>query len=180
MNPVIATIVEGHGDVSAVPHLLRMLHPQVDVPRPVRFPKSQLVHQATLERAVRYALANIPPNHPGLILLVIDADKDCPATLGTQLLRQMQPAASGVDCYVVIAKREFECWILGGVAGFGEDNPEAAGMAKEKIRAMNGGLYKESIDQVKFTSRIDPDRLAERSPSFRRLKRRLEAFIAGG
>ena len=78
---LIVPIVEGYGDVQAVPILLRRLRDreelfQFEVGKPVRAPRSALGKEGILERHIQYALKQ--PGCEGVIVL-IDADDDCPA-----------------------------------------------------------------------------------------------------
>lgn len=61
---IIQPIVEGHGDVAAFPVLLRRLVGEaqawtVNIGRPIRRPRSQLVQKTGVEQAVRLALMDI-------------------------------------------------------------------------------------------------------------------------
>jgi hypothetical protein len=79
-------VIEGHGEVEAVPLLVRRICQElyfdfsVQTSRPVRVTKSKLLRGDELERAVRLAVANTESQGP--VLIVFDADDDCPATLG--------------------------------------------------------------------------------------------------
>ena len=116
---VVAPIVEGHGDVAAVPVLLRRLCPEIPVARPVRFPRSRLIEEPQLVRAARIAAANITER--GAVLLVIDADEDCAAEIGPKLQATLTRAIPQLLCRVGIVVREFEAWIVGGDASLAED-----------------------------------------------------------
>ncbi|MFC0862094.1 hypothetical protein ACFHYQ_07275 [Sphaerimonospora cavernae] len=65
--PTIMTIVEGHGEVAAIPALLRRLIPYLvlgayaDVPRPYRVPRDSLIKALGVETAVTAALSGKPP-----------------------------------------------------------------------------------------------------------------------
>lgn len=78
-------IVEGYGDVAAVRVLLRrVLQEQlqcydVGIERPIRVPKGKLLKPGELERAVNLAARRISATD-GIVVLV-DADDDCPAEL---------------------------------------------------------------------------------------------------
>lgn len=174
MSIVIAPIVEGHGDVEAVPTLLRMLSPEVRIARPVRCPRSKYSIAHELERYVRIARANIHPHETGVILILIDADGDCPAELGPQLVASAKSAATDARVLVALAKHEYECWLVGGLAECGIEDPESAGKPKQRLAELNSGRYKETVDQAKFTAKIDTDRLARRAPSFSRLVKHLK------
>ena len=93
----VVPIVEGHGEVEAVRILLQRIWTEivhgdyVDVLSPIRHPKSKLTQEQGLDRAVKLASAKLsqqrPKGIPSLILVLLDADNDCPAELGP-LLRE--------------------------------------------------------------------------------------------
>ena len=112
----IQPIVEGHGEVEAVPILLRRLIAEaqawrIQAGKSIRRTRHQLVHEPGLERSVRIALEQ--PDC-GAILILFDGDDDCPAELGPRLQRVASQAAHGTPCEVVIAHREYEAWFLAG------------------------------------------------------------------
>lgn len=173
MNFTIAPIVEGHGDVDAVPLLIRRISPSLIVKRPVRFPRNRLIENKHLERAARIAASNIADR--GAVLLVMDADEDCAAKLGPDLERRLECILPRRLCRVVLVVREFEAWIVGGHAAFGIADPDQAGDLKGRIRSQFG-VYKETVDQPRLIAEADLELLMERSRSFRRLKKVLDEF----
>lgn len=175
MSFVVAPIVEGHGDVAAVPVLLRRMAPSLLVARPVRFPRSQLVVEAHLCRAAAIANANI--GERGAILLVMDADEDCAASLGPELEARLADKFPGRTCRVVLVVREFEAWIVGGDPKYQVDDADSAGDMKGRIREALG-LYKETADQPRLIAKSDIDRLTRVSRSFRRLRKVVDGLIA--
>src|SRR5439155_15126670 len=82
----------------------------IQVPRPFRVPKDRLLRDGELERAVSQAAEDAGPD--GRILILIDADDDCPATLGPRLLLRARNARPDRPTCVVLAKFEFESWFL--------------------------------------------------------------------
>ncbi len=84
MTVRVGCIVEGHGEVRAVPVLIRRvartLGVPVDIPHPIRIPGSKLAQQGELERAVELASRTIGGR--GAILVLRDSDDDCPAEVG--------------------------------------------------------------------------------------------------
>lgn len=88
----IQPIVEGHGEVAAVPILLRRLALEltgaaVDVAPPIRVPRTQLLRADALVRYVGLARRRADS-----ILILIDADDDCPARCSTRSAdRRAQP-----------------------------------------------------------------------------------------
>jgi hypothetical protein len=170
---VIAPIVEGHGDVAAVPVLLRMVAPDLSIARPVRFARSRLVNRDHLVRAARIAAANIADR--GAVLLIMDADEDCAAQLAPKLHAWLNETLTDRMCRVVLAVREFEAWIVGGQEEYHVPDPDGAGGLKKRIEA-RFGIYKETVDQPKHTAAIDLALLEVRSRSFRRFMKVVREF----
>ena len=182
MTVQIGCIVEGHGEVAAVPILIRRmaenLHPEllVDTPRPIRVPRNQVVKAGELERAVELAARNI--RNQGAIFIILDSDDDCPAQLGPELLCRALEVRSDLPIAVVLAKREFESWFLAaaeslqGQRGLRNDllppiNPERIRGAKGWLRRQleSGETYRETLDQPALTARFDLDQ-ARQADSF--------------
>jgi hypothetical protein len=190
----IGCVVEGHGEVKALPVLLRRLgnihEPPVavEVRRPVRLGRSKaLAKPEEFERAVALAALNAGPD--GAVLVVLDADNDCPAQLAPQLLKRARNRIAGdVPLSVVIAKREFESWFLAALAslrgqrGIADEaempaQPEAIRGAKEWLsRCMSAGrTYRESLDQPALAAVFDLEQ-AKSAPSFCKLLRDFESM----
>jgi hypothetical protein len=169
----ITTIVEGHGEVVAVPILLRRISGLIDptfplyVPPPFRVPKARLLKDGELERSVELAARKAGPD--GGIFILIDADESCPATLGPELLARAERVRGNFPISVVLAKWEFEAWFIaaaGSLAGTrglppdltGPADPEAIVAAKQWLGQRMGGrpgAYSETIDQPAFTASFD-------------------------
>lgn len=189
----IASIVEGEGEVKAVPKLLYRLArefsvPDLRVPEPMRVPRGRLVAAGQLERAVSAAAGRI--DKAGGILVVLDADDDCPAQLGPALLARAQSARSDLAMAVVLANREFESWFLAaavslaGKHGFPEDltppgDPEGIRAAKEWLsrNRQSGRPYKPTADQALLTSVFDLKQARAHAPSFDKFCRDIEALF---
>ncbi|MBL8877896.1 MAG: DUF4276 family protein [Phycisphaerales bacterium] len=162
----IAPIVEGYGDVEAVPILIRNLAPELVVRRPVRFPKTKLLKRDQLERAVAIAASNIRDR--GAVLLMVDADSECAIKLARGLESECAAAHSNVVCRIAIPVREFESWIVGGCFEFQDEDVDRAGDPKGRLRKVLGD-YSETADQARLAAKINPGVLAPRSRSFRHL-----------
>ena len=141
----IMPIVEGEGEVSAVPILLRrILHEQgdhygVDVLKPINARgKDGLIKR--LEDNVGYAIED---DRCAAILVLLDADRDCPVELGTELARRASSMNLHVPTAVVCAKREYENWFLASDETF-EGDAENYGGAKRWLtdRKPPGLIYK--------------------------------------
>jgi hypothetical protein len=113
----IASIVEGDGEVRALPKLLFRLArevavPDLRVPTPMRVQRGRLIAPGGVERAVGAVAQRV--GAAGGVLVLLDADDDCPATLGPALLARA--ARPDVRVCVVLANREFEAWFVAAVA----------------------------------------------------------------
>lgn len=192
-TPVLVPIVEGYSEVQSVPVLLRRLlaewsRYEVTVVKPVRVSRYKVVRPGELERACE--LARRRPRGCDAILLVLDADDDCPKELAPALLERARRAHADIPSAVVLAKSEFEAWFLGsleslrGVRGLAETavSPEMA----EDIRDAKGYLshqmtggrtYVEVDDQPALANRFDLQSARQRCPSFDKFVRDVESLV---
>ncbi len=189
----IASVVEGEGEVKALPKLLYRLAqefsvPDLRVPEPMRVSRGRLVAAGQFERAVSAAAGRV--NKAGGVLVVLDADDDCPAQLGPVLLARAQAARSDLAVAVVLANREFESWFLAaalslaGKHGFPENltrpsNPEGIRGAKEWLsqNRQNGRPYKPTVDQALLSSAFDLKLARAHAPSFDKFCRDMERLF---
>lgn len=191
----LGCIVEGHGDVSAVPFLLRRIQcevaPDLDlrILRPWRIGRHKLVKAGELETAVERLTRQLA--RPWAILVLVDADDDCPAELGPQLMTRARRARSDVPTGVVLAKREFEAWFLAAIEslsghrGLAHDldvvsDPESIRDAKGALtRNMAGSqAYSPTGDQPALTALFDMRMARQRSDSFDKCWREVERLLA--
>ncbi|MDH3473884.1 MAG: DUF4276 family protein [Rhodospirillales bacterium] len=201
MLSAIYPVVEGHGEVSAVPILLRRFayeifqNYEIRILEPYRLPKGQMVSDDRLERVVEFAARKLDPQGGrGAIVVLLDADTDCPATLGPELLARVQQARPDVPSSVNIAKHEFEAWFLAAAVSLrgasGVSQNADAPPEPENIQDAKGYLtrnimepeahYSETIDQPRFTAVFDIHQ-ARSCPSFDKLWRDLDQlFSANG
>jgi hypothetical protein len=124
-----------------------------------------------------------------MVLLLLDADDDLPCVLGPDLLRRAQQIRSDVDIACVIANVDYETWFVAAASSLGKflalpvdfpmlDNPEMArqgkGWIKQRVRI---GKYSPRADQPRMTQAMDLTLCRQRSPSFDKLCRELEARL---
>ncbi len=151
------------------------------------------VHEAYLR--LRSAIANAASGGRGVVLLVLDADNDCPKSLAPALLATAQqhcPHLGPFTC--VLAVREFENWLVAGAAGFRgrtdldlpdpltlPTDPEAfAGaswLSKQRQLVGRGKSYKKTADAVRFIHAMDLTEAHRNSRSFRKLCREMEKLV---
>lgn len=179
----IACIVEGDGEVSAVPILIRRVAARLETPvvvrcpRPFLVPRNKLVKPGQIEDAVTAARRGI--DGEGGILIIADSDEDCPAILGPALLHRAARVRGNMPVAVVLAKREFEAWFLAaadslrGRRGLSTDlrppnDPEAVADAKGWLRERmpRGRRYRETADQPALATSFDLDAARSRADSF--------------
>lgn len=183
----IACIVEGDGEVAALPILLRRLakwcgsqcHPEVQ--KPIRVRRDRFLNREDEFRR-HLLLAAAKCGNDGWILVLLDADDNCPATLGAGILQRAQSCVPHRSVSVVLTNREYEAWFIAAAAslqgqrGFAVHpseripDPETPRDAKGWIKAhMEGGMYGETTDQPALTARMDLQQAFDRSRSFRKL-----------
>ena len=180
----IQPIVEGHGDVLALPILLRRLVHEaqvggVDIGRPIRRPRSRLVDKVGVQQAARLALEQ--PDC-GAVFMLFDGDSDCPAHLGPTVQTWATAAAAGTPCRVVLAHHEYEAWFLAAIESLRgrrgvridakpHPAPDSPRGAKEQLEArmQPGASYLETTDQPALSAMFSLPATYRRSRSFRKL-----------
>lgn len=153
----------------------------------MRVRRNLLLKQGELERAIE--LAARQTEHDGGILVLLDADDDCPKELGADLLKRAVGQRSDRRIRVVLAKSEFETWFLAaapsisGHRGLPADlarppDPELIRDAKRWLsaRITTGRAYRPTIDQPALTAVFDLD-AARSAPSFDKLWREMESLL---
>ena len=193
----IYPIVEGHGDVKAVPLLLRRLAleviglPSVNCFPPHRLPRSKLLKEQELTRVL--SLAHVKLRGvvgKKLVLILMDADDDCPVELVDAIIKQHGVALGQTASAIVFAVREYEAWFV--AANMGERDhrdlradapvhpePESIADAKgvfERDYLKAGRTYSETVDQPKFTACFNIE-TARRAASFDKLLRDLKTAL---
>lgn len=182
----IVSIVEGDGEVAALPLLLRRLavwrtpaiHPEV--PTPIRVRRDRFINREDEFRR-HLLLAAAKAGEGGWVLIVLDSDDDCAVEISQRLLARAQAVIPHRRVSVVMAVREYEAWFLAaaeslhghrgfafepGKAVVAESPRDAKGWLKDR---MGGRSYGETIDQPAFTAVMDLDQAYENSRSFRKL-----------
>jgi hypothetical protein len=187
---IIQPIVEGPGDVTAVPLLIRRICYELEcclgarVAAPMKVARSKMVQEAEMRKYLRIASADPECK---LILLFMDADDDCAKEISELLRPWIEGEALRVRCEVIVIPREFECWFISaieslrGVRGISEaatshTTPEMVRNPKAILtRWMQGtAAYHETADQVAFTQSLDLAGVRLRCRSFRRLIAKIE------
>lgn len=192
----LVPIVEGHGEYQAVRTLVERIGREllagghIEVLRPIRQPRSRLVQEENLQRAVKLAAtklkASSSPETPDMVLILLDADEDPACMLGLKLLAWAKKARPDIDIACVLAVNEYETWFVAAAESLrayltfeqneAPEEPEAARCGKAWIRRHRIGpaKYSETVDQPAMTARMDITLCRKRSPSFDKLCREFE------
>jgi len=190
----IAPIVEGHGEVQAVPILLRRfateLAPacQLSLNPALRVKAGSFANDTDyFRRYIELAARKAKQWPDSCVLIVLDCEDDCPRQLGPELLRRANACRPDVTIIVVLAHREFETWFLAaarslrGVCGLPIDleppaDPESLRDAKGWLSAHMRQPYNEPAHQPKLTAVFAFDE-AQVTNSFARGLRKLREFF---
>jgi Domain of unknown function (DUF4276) len=205
---VIVPIVEGHGEVGAVPILLkswrrfrRYRNVEVDVAGPVRASGKGSIrrsHDNANELGIEYYVKIALLRRPDVILVLLDADDDCPKTLGPELLARARACIA--PCFpigVVVAKREYEAWFLAAFSSlrFRQElerrrfeparrslppgtNVEEIADCKRYLSGLIGVKYEPAIHQPALTEMLPfSPGMSRRSRSFRKLLKELQSIV---
>jgi hypothetical protein len=122
------------------------------------------------------------------ILILLDADDDCPRELAEALLTRAKATRPDRTIAVVVANREYEAWFLAsatslrGRRGLADDmepprHPEAIRDAKGWLehKAAQGLSYRPTIDQPALTNEFSLEQ-AYAARSFRKLVKEVVAL----
>ena len=180
----ISPIVEGHGEVAAVPLLIRRIFAESgtttipDINHPIRIKSGSFLHDESYFRRYVDLAASKAAQANGEVLIILDCEDDCPAVLGPSLLARAQSVRGDVPYHVVLAHREYETWFLASAEslrgrGLPQDviapaDPQAIRGAKEWLGTAIGQSYDPIIHQASFTANFDIQQ-ARAVPSFDRL-----------
>ena len=191
----LGCIVEGKGEVEAIRLLVRRIQIevapdlQIKIAQPWRTGRYKLVKPGELERVVELTARQLQP--PRALLILIDADDDCPAELGPRLLQRAKAARPDVSIGLVLAKREYEAWFLAAIESLhGQRGLECESVTipdpegpRDAKKALNGCMkegrtYSPRIDQAALTARFDMELARRHSPSFDKCWREMARLLS--
>jgi len=190
----IAPIVEGKGEVEAVPNLLQRVFKEakgqgiLQVNPALRVKAGSFLKPGDyFNRYVEFAARKAKSHPAGRVLIVLDCENHCPAQLGPALLARARQTRPHVPFLVALAYREYETWFLAaakslrGFAGLPEDleappRSESIRGAKEWLRSHLPNGYDEVEHQPLFTEAFSFAE-AHINDSFAHFRRALESFF---
>lgn len=192
----IEVIVEGDGEQRSLPVLVKRIATQIAPGKPVALGQGWRIHRdhilrndGEMQRVIDILAMSVKPTGGG-ILILWDADDDCPAHEGPRHQARLQAMRPDIPIRVVIANREYEAWFLAGArdlagtAGLPIDLADHA--APEDLRDAKGWLkqamgsrstYRETMHQETFSRLVAIERVRQRSPSFDKLCREVGRIL---
>ena len=195
--PTIVPVVEGAGDVAALPELLgRILRERFNRPDVIVAQGRSRVVTANGRQKLESKLENFLQHAQkkpqcDAILVLLDADDDCPVNLAQGLLERCKRLGLNCPVEIVCAHRSYESWFLASLDTIkGRGNiPDTAVLvqAAEDVSSPKqwltdqmprGRAYKETIHQASLSRSIDIGAAHHNSRSFRRLCHALEQLLA--
>jgi hypothetical protein len=191
--PVIAPIVEGHGEVHAIREIVTRIGLEllsgtwIDVAQPFRLDSGKMRKPDELAKAIRIAAARVQGPDGVLVLRDgDDADVDCPVQLAETLRPGQNLVPVGVE--IVVAYQEYESWFFAAADSLrahpdvrddaaAPANPEGRRDAKRELEKLMLESYKETRHQPKFSALIDLKTASKNSRSFRRMVHAVESLV---
>ena len=178
--------------MAALPILIRRIASEVApfsppaVLRPIRIHRQRMLKEGELERYVRLAAARVEDG--GRILILVDANGDCPARLGPVILGRARTVDASRRVEAVLAKCEYEAWFLAaaeslaGKRGMPPEvsaplKPESIRGAKEWLDNRMRGSYRPTADQAAFTASFDMASARRGSASFDKMWRAVTTLL---
>ena len=192
----IVPVVEGDGDAAAFPELLvRILwgkFNRYDVS--VAQGKTNVVKANSKDKLVadpgRFLRHAQRKPGCGAILILVDADNECPVSLAKRLSQLCDEIGTSCPVQIVCTRRSYESWFLAsldtikGLHGISdtaslsrdaEDVPNPKDWITDQMP--DGRTYKETTHQAPFSRVIDLDLAHRNSRSFRRLCHAVEQLL---
>jgi len=181
--PHLGLVVEGRGEIQAVPLLLRRRLAErriyadlVGKPVPCNGRPNALKPKG-IEGKVAVAAVR-----PGCrcVLVLLDGEGDPVCELGPELLDRSRSAAAGKEVLVSLADAKFEDWLVASAESLGVSglsySPErdAVGVLKE---ALHPRKYVKPFWQPRLTNQLDFSLASGRNPSLARFLAKFDALI---
>jgi hypothetical protein len=188
----IVSVVEGDGEVQALPVLLRRVAYQaeafdIEIPHPIRVHRDRFLNRPEeFSRVVR--LADSKALEGDLILILLDADDDCAAAVASDILNRASAIVPHKIVSAVLAVAEFEGWFVAAAESIAGHRGLPIGITSpprpEEIRDAKGWLsdrmlnrYHEVSDQPALAQAFDFDAAAASSRSLRKLLKEVQSAL---
>ncbi len=196
----IFPIVEGHGEVTAVPEIIRRISFEREYPiscsvlTPYRLPRGKITQFGdVLDNVIRFGEAKIrSADGIGGVLVIIDSDDDCPLSLYSRFVSFKNKRTFLVPVSFVSPKMEYEAWFIScaehmrthkTVRDDAESHPnpenvrDAKGYFNREI-LIDSVNYSETVDQVKYSSILDINCVYNKCRSFRKICKEIDEILS--
>lgn len=183
----LGLVVEGDGEVAALPILIRRhLHENrsiydIEVAKPKNSKgRGNLEAPGGVERYAQHAA--LPSDICG-VLVLCDSDDDPVCQFGPEIGRRAENAVPTKPVIATLAVAEFENWIVASSETLGgeplSDDPDYENLSAEAIiRAWRfPRSYVKPLHQPGYAQKLDFDLVRSRCPSFARLLRCIDELI---
>ena len=190
----IITLVEGEGDVAAVPVLLRKLlkasgHYDWQPGGTMRVGELPKLRK-NLMRIAEALRIKLRAGEGHAVLVLLDLDDGCPRAEALTLAAELAGFGLPAPLAVVLAHREYEEWLVASLASIAPTTPllpdelrrdypieSKRGIKEWLTRHMPAGfIYRETIHQEVFSQALTPA-LARECRSFQRLEHALSELV---
>lgn len=190
---MIGLVIEGHGENGAVQALVKKLlkRDKVYGLRVDTDAYRMSADQMTNDKKMSKVMATMRTRGAGAVLIVRDADDECPVTLASSIIAAATRVAPDIPVEVVIADREYETWLLSSVetlrpfptildsVEWDADWERKRDAKGELTRLMSkGNSYKPTTNQKSFTELLDLELVETRSRSFRKMVKAFRSLSA--
>lgn len=190
--PTLVPVVEGDGEIDAVPLLLRRLL-QRDERWDWSIGKARRIGGIGKLRKELASVLQRLTMAPGCdaILILMDLDDGCPVEVAAELAQSARALALRCPVAIVLAHREYEAWFLASLPTIAGHYDLPAGLVYEGViegrrnvkgwlsdQMPPGRIYKETVHQAGCTNLIDIDLAVANSRSFRRFVVAVEELLA--
>jgi hypothetical protein len=177
----VAAIVEGYGDVRAIPTLVvktgLLFGLNIVAANPIRSGEWKSLRVAgELERFLELARTR----DRDLILIILDLDDSCCKTEYESAMPRINKWINGrnIVVHLVFMVKEYECIFLSRIQDINPaasivDEPERIRDAKGKLKTLTGRRYRETQDQEGYTKAINLPELIKTSRSYRKLAKEI-------
>ncbi len=196
---IFSCIVEGHGEIDALPELIRrvasLVQPEQVVlcPSPLRVKRDRFLKFDQEEDFARYlGLAAGKMRRAGdSVFILLDSEGECPVTYAQDILTNARQVIGHVPIHVILAHHMYENWfVAAGNSISGQQGLQAALTAPQdpenrsgkgwiKSNLESGRKYTEPIDQPILTKHFDLEE-AMACRSFRKCRREIESALVSG
>lgn len=191
-------IVEGEGEVAAINNLIARVigeyspELQVAFANPIQKSKTQLIPKKGLLNETEWedaiTLASQRVGDRGAILILLDADYECPKEMGPKISELVTRIRPERQIGIVLANTEYESWFVAAIESLSgkhglkeylkfQDASKNAGKSWIKNQMLKDEKYQETRNQLKMTREFDMQLARSRSDSFDKFYREVTRLI---